>query len=102
LNPVLVVPASTVCWGAIDRFVAPALARLGDTDGARAAFGRSIHLHERFGARPFLARDQLGLAGLLESVGEHDEARARRSAGLRLARELGMAGLLARVGAAKR
>ncbi len=95
-NPVLMVPASTVCWGAIDRFLAPALALVGDLEGARASYLRSLALHERYGARPFLARDQLGLARVLHAIGAHDEAAQRYTGGLRLARELGQRGVVAR------
>jgi DNA-binding SARP family transcriptional activator len=95
-QPVLQFPAGVICWGALDRLRGPLLVLAGEPDAARAAFERSIALHERLGARPFLARDRLGLARLHAARGDTDAAAALRAQGLALAQHIGATRLLER------
>jgi hypothetical protein len=94
---VIVAGEGALCWGSIHRVLGPLASVLGATDRASMHFESSMSMHERIGARPFLARDRLGYARLLRDAGG-DEARARTLArtGLAIATELGMASVLAR------
>ncbi|MCZ7628873.1 MAG: hypothetical protein M5U19_07320 [Microthrixaceae bacterium] len=57
---VVVAAEGAVCWGSVHRFLGPLSVLI---DGGRRAamhFEAAISIHERLGARPFLARDRLG------------------------------------------
>lgn len=86
-----------VCWGAVDRFLAPLAFMLGRAHDAVRDYERSLAVHERIGAAPFLARDRIGLARVLLATG-WDPERAQRLAveGLAEADRLGLRGLLRR------
>jgi hypothetical protein len=67
-----------VCWGSVERFLAPLAALLGQVDDAVAHHERAIAVHERLPAPTFLVRDRLGLAAVLRQRGRSgDEARAQ-------------------------
>ncbi|MCC5952242.1 MAG: AAA family ATPase [Acidimicrobiia bacterium] len=71
-----------VCWGAVERFTAGLAALAGDLDSARRQYEESLATHERIGARPFAALDQLRLADVLERLGvEQARAAALRAEG---------------------
>lgn len=94
---VIVAGEGAVCWGAIHRFLGPLGALLDNSERASVHFEASMSLHERLGARPFLARDRLAYATLLSSLGG-DPKRVEDLArsGLALATRLGMRSILAR------
>ncbi|MCE7883765.1 MAG: hypothetical protein DYH08_07885 [Actinobacteria bacterium ATB1] len=94
---VIVAGQGALCWGSVQRFLAPLNSLLGDVERASMHFEAAMSVHERLGALPFLARDRLAYADLLDSVGG-DAVRIEdlSRTGLALARELGMRTLLAR------
>ena len=55
-----------VCWGVVDRFLAPLAALRGDVVDAKRRFARSIERHRNMGAVPYIARDLFGMAQLIE------------------------------------
>ena len=94
---VIVAGSGALCWGSIHRFLGPLAALLGNTDRAIVHFEAAMAVHERLGARPFLARDRLAYADLLRGAGG-DSVRIEtlQRTGLALARELGMRQVVAR------
>lgn len=94
---VVVAVQGAVCWGSVQRFLAPLSALLGDTGRAAMHFEAAISIHDRLGARPFLARDRLAYAALLQSTGG-DPVRIADLArtGLALAAQCGMPSVLQR------
>ncbi len=66
---VVVAAEGAVCWGSIHRFLGPLNAMLDDLDRASMHFEAAMSIHERLGARPFLARDRLGYATALRRAG---------------------------------
>lgn len=92
---VVVAVQGAVCWGSLQRFLAPLSALLGDHERASMHFEAAMSVHERLGARPFLARDRLAFATLLQSVGgDHVRIRELRRSGLALANQLGMSSVM--------
>jgi hypothetical protein len=73
------------------RFLGPLSALLGNADRAGVHFEAAMALHERLGARPFLARDRLAYARMLRAAGG-DAVRVAtlERTGAALASELGM------------
>ena len=96
-SPVIVAGSGALCWGSMHRFLGPLAALLGNTERAIVHFEAAMAVHERLGARPFLARDRLAYAELLREVGG-DSVRIEnlQRTGLALARELGMREVIAR------
>ncbi|MFN8104271.1 MAG: BTAD domain-containing putative transcriptional regulator [Acidimicrobiia bacterium] len=94
---VVVAAQGALCWGSIQRFLGPLSALLGDSERASMHFEAAMSVHERLGARPFLARDRLAYADLLGSVGG-DPVRIGEltRTGLALASQLGMNAVLER------
>ncbi len=94
---VIVGAEGALCWGSIHRILAPLAALLGHADRASTHFEAAMAVHERLGARPFLARDRLGYARFLsENGGDAVRIATLARTGLALAHELGMRSLLAR------
>ena len=95
---VVVAASGALCWGSVHRFLGPLAALTGNVERASVHFEAAMAVHERLGARPFLARDRLAV--------RHDAARGRRRreavsdaldrTGRALARELGMRHLVDR------
>ncbi|MBV6509723.1 MAG: hypothetical protein JJLCMIEE_02821 [Acidimicrobiales bacterium] len=97
---VIVAGEGALCWGSIHRFLGPLGALLGNSVRASMHFEAAMSLHERLGARPFLARDRLAYASWLTSIGgdaKRIEDLAR--SGLALATRLGMRSVLTRYAA---
>ena len=88
---VVVAAEGALCWGSIHRFLGPLSAVLADTERASMHFEAAMSVHERLGARPFLARDRLAYAELLHTTGG-DPLRVDdlHRTGLALATQLGM------------
>jgi DNA-binding SARP family transcriptional activator len=88
---VVVTAEGALCWGSVHRFLGPLAALIGNTERAGVHFEASMAVHERLGARPFLARDRLAYAQMLRARGG-DELRivTLERTGRALARELGM------------
>jgi DNA-binding SARP family transcriptional activator/tetratricopeptide (TPR) repeat protein len=90
---VVVVSTAAVVWGATARFLAPLDLLLDDPDAALEHATLALTLHERLGARPFIARDRLALATALcrrGRPGDHDRALGLVGVAARLAEHLGM------------
>jgi hypothetical protein len=94
---VIVTAQGALCWGSIHRFLGPLCALMSHPDRAAVHFEAAMAVHERLGARPFLARDRLAFATMIRDTGG-DSARIEHleRTGLALARELGMRTLTAR------
>jgi hypothetical protein len=88
---VVVTAEGALCWGSVHRFLGPLAALIGNTERAGVHFEASMAVHERLGARPFLARDRLAYAEMLRRC-EGDALRIAtlERTGRALARELGM------------
>jgi tetratricopeptide (TPR) repeat protein len=73
---------------------------LGRRADAARHFEAAIAIHERIGARPWVAHSQMAYADLLESGGERDRRLAEelRARARTIAEELGMTGMLERFG----
>ncbi|MCC7075838.1 MAG: AAA family ATPase [Acidimicrobiia bacterium] len=96
---VVVAAQGALCWGSVHRFLGPLAALLGDGERASMHFEAAISVHERLGARPFLARDRLAYADLLRRAdGDPYRIDELSRTGLALARELGMRIVLERYG----
>src|SRR5437870_4595834 len=95
-----IVGAGLACWGSISCYLgllASALCRVAD---ATRHFEDAAKVHERIGARPFLAWTQLSHARLLltgDTGARRSEATALLASALTTARELGMDGLVAKM-----
>ncbi len=87
----VVLPGGVVCLGSYDHYRARLHLVLGDDGAAMAAFERSEALHAAAGARPFVARDRLGMAVVLQRLGAGSGRIASlRRTGLAIVRELGL------------
>ena len=94
---VIVAASGALCWGSIHRVLGPLAALVGNTERASVHFEASMAVHERLGARPFLARDRLAYARMLRGTGgDAVRVAALERTGLALARELGMRQVIAR------
>ncbi len=94
---VIIAAEGVLCWGSIHRFLGPLSAILGNTERASMHFEAAMSVHERLGARSFLARDRLTYATVLRSSGG-DPVRIDdlSRTGLALATRLGMSALVER------
>lgn len=94
---VVVAGEGALCWGSIHRFLGPLAVLLGQTGRAAMHFEAAISIHERLGAKPFLARDRLAYAAMLHATGG-DPVRVDElnRTGLALADQLGMRSVVAR------
>ena len=94
---VVVAAEGALCWGSIHRFLGPLAALVGHTEQASMHFEAAMSVHERLGARPFLARDRLAYADLVRSTGG-DPVRIEDLArtGYALATQLGMRSVVER------
>jgi len=96
---VIVAGEGVLCWGSVQRFLGPLGSVLGDAARAAMHFEAAMSVHERLGARPFLARDRLAYASLLqESGGDGVRIEELARTGLALASELGTRGVMERYG----
>jgi hypothetical protein len=88
---VIVTAQGALCWGSIHRVLGPLAVLMEHLDRAAVHFETAMAVHERLGARPFLARDRLAFARVLRRTGG-DRVRIAQleRTGLALARELGM------------
>jgi hypothetical protein len=94
---VIVAAAGALCWGSIHRVLGPLDALTGNVERASVHFEAAMALHERLGARPFLARDRLAYAAMLSANGGDAVRIAQlRRTGLALARELDMQTVVSR------
>jgi len=94
---VIVAASGALCWGSVHRFLGPLAALMGNLDRASMHFEAAMAVHERLGARPFLARDRLAFARMLrEQDGDDVRIAALERTGIALARELGMRHLIDR------
>jgi DNA-binding SARP family transcriptional activator len=92
---VIVAASGALCWGSVHRVAGPLADLLGDTEQAGVHFEAAMTMHERLGARPFLARDRLAYARMLRKVGGDPLRIAElERTGLALARELDMRSVL--------
>ena len=89
-SDVIVLTDGVVCWGAMSRILGPLAHALGKEDAALDHFEHAMAVHERLGARPFLARDRLACAALLAERGDKRRAAASTRTGRALAESLGM------------
>jgi DNA-binding SARP family transcriptional activator/tetratricopeptide (TPR) repeat protein len=88
---VIVTAEGALCWGSVQRFLGPLAALQREMDRAAVHFEAAMAVHERLGARPFLARDRLAYARMLRAA-DADGVRVEtlERTGHALARELGM------------
>jgi len=94
---VIVAGSGALCWGSVHRFLGPLAALLGNGDRASMHFEAAMAVHERLGARPFLARDRLAYAAMLRTHGgDAKRIEVLHRTGRALARELGMRHLVDR------
>lgn len=91
----ILVTGMALCWGSVHRVLAPLAEAQGHRDEAIAHHETAMAVHLCLGARPFIARDQLGCARLLLAAGDIARAGELVRAGLAGARALGMAGVVA-------
>jgi len=89
-SDVIVLTDGVVCWGAMSRILGPLAHALGKDDAALDHFEHAMAVHERLGARPFLARDRLACAVLLAERGDVRRAATLERTGRALAESLGM------------
>jgi tetratricopeptide (TPR) repeat protein len=100
----LIVGSCVACLGASSHYLGMLARRLDRPDDAARHFEDALALNTRIGARPWLARTQLRLGTLLaaqEAAAERSRGRELVDASLASARELGMASLERRAGAAQ-
>jgi tetratricopeptide (TPR) repeat protein len=96
---VIVAASGALCWGSIHRVLGPLAALMGNVERATVHFETSMAVHERLGARPFLARDRLAYARMLrDSGGDPVRIASLERTGLELAHELGMRAVAQRYG----
>jgi len=92
--------AGLACWGSVSYHLGLLASTLGRVADAIRHYEDAATVHERMGARPFLAWTQLAHARLLltrDAGARRGEAAALLTSALATARELGMDGLLAKV-----
>jgi len=95
-----IVGAGLACWGSISSYLGLLASALGRVADATRHFEDAAKVHERIGARPFLAWTQLSHARLLltgDAGARRSEATALLASALATARELGMDGLVAKL-----
>src|SRR5438876_221263 len=95
-----IVGAGLACWGSISCYLGLLASALGRVAEATRHFEDAAKVHERIGARPFLAWSQLSHARLLltgDAGARRSEATALLASALATARELGMDGLVAKM-----
>src|SRR5881398_1161269 len=95
-----IVGAGLACWGSISCYLGLLASALGRVADATRHFEDAAKVHERIGARPFLAWTQLSHARLLltgDAGARRAEATALLASALATARELGMDGLVAKM-----
>src|SRR6266699_1803799 len=95
-----IVGAGLACWGSISCYLGLLASALGRVADATRHFEDAAKVHERIGARPFLAWTQLSHARLLltcDAGARSSEATALLASALATARELGMDGLVAKM-----
>src|SRR5262249_34149903 len=68
---VIVAASGALCWGSVHRVLAPLAELIGNPEQAAFHFEAAMTMHERLGARPFLARDRLAYARMLRKAGGH-------------------------------
>jgi len=94
-----IVGAGVTCWGSVSHYLGLLAWTLGRVAEASRHFGDATVLHERMGARPFLAWTQFAHARLLlgaDAASRRSEAMVLLTSALATARELGMEGLTAK------
>jgi len=99
----LVVDAVEWSTGAVDRYLGLAAMTVGDLPTAERHLQDALHLNTRIGARPWAARTQADLAGLLlarDRPGDRERAVELLEAALGTAGRLGMTAFAARAGGA--
>src|SRR5947207_949811 len=92
--------AGLACWGSVSYHLGLLASTLGRVADAIRHYEDAATVHERMGARPFLAWTQLAHARLLltrDAGAGRGEAAALLTSALATARELGMDGLVAKV-----
>jgi tetratricopeptide (TPR) repeat protein len=97
----LVVDTLESSTGAVDRYLGLAALTAGDLDSAERHLRDALDLNTRIGARPWAARTQADLAGLLltrDQPGDRDQAAGLLAAALGTARRLGMTAFAQRAG----
>jgi DNA-binding CsgD family transcriptional regulator len=89
------------CYGAADRYLGMLAATLGEWDRAEEHFARGMELNRRMGALTWLAHTATEYARLLlrRPGGDRAQADALLGEAAGLAERIGMAGLVARIGA---
>src|SRR5438067_432140 len=95
-----IVGAGLACWGSISSYLGLLASALDRVAEATRHFEDAAKVHERIGARPFLAWTQLSHARLLltcDAGARRSEATALLASALATARELGMDGLVAKM-----
>jgi len=95
-----IVGAGLACWGSISSYLGLLASALDRVAEATRHFEDAAKVHERIGARPFLAWTQLSHARLLltcDAGARSSEATALLASALATARELGMDGLVAKM-----
>ncbi len=87
------------CYGAADRYLGMLAATLGESERAEAHFETAMELNRRMGARTWLAHTAYEYGRLLAARPDLDRDRAAQLLGeaRRLAEEIGMKALLARI-----
>jgi hypothetical protein len=99
--PGLVVDTLESSTGAVDRYLGLAALTAGDLDSAGRHLSDAVDLNIRIGARPWAARTQADLAGLLlarDQPGDREQAAGLLAAALGTARRLGMTVFAERAG----
>jgi hypothetical protein len=97
----LVVDTRESSTGAVDRYLGLAALTVGDLDSAERHLRDALDLNTRIGVRPWAARTQADLAGLLlarDQPGDRDQAAGLLAAALGTARRLGMTAFAKRAG----
>src|SRR5438552_7077237 len=94
-----IVGAGLACWGSISCYLGLLASALGRVADATRHFEDAAKVHERIGARPFLAWTQFAHARLLLTCdpGARREATTLLTNSLATARELGMDGLVTKI-----
>src|SRR5438094_784760 len=94
-----IVGAGLACWGSISCYLGLLASALGRVADATRHFEDAAEVHERIGARPFLAWTQFAHARLLLTCdpGARREATTLLTNSLATARELGMDGLVTKI-----
>jgi tetratricopeptide (TPR) repeat protein len=88
---------ASLWWGSVSHYLGQVLTPLGGFDEAEAAFQNATAVHQRFEARPFLARTNLEYARMLltrAGDGDGEQATGLLAQVIPVAEELGMALLI--------